>query len=342
MTRHAVAVTSFPTGRWSGSRPRRARLAILAAACAWVCLTLAASAPRADAAFPGRNGAIAYAQTPDKVLIVRPDGTGQRVLLDGAGQHPSWSPNGRELAFDFFCGGQCGWGTASAVVPTSGPIQAFGERWIDGEDPFDDVPDPPLPPSAAAWTHPGWSPDGSRLVVAGPKGLRIVTRDGYHRLVTRYFGTAHIEPVWSPDGRMIAFSRCRETIAPGDGTVKYRGCAIHVVVPPTRSPIGYGVVQITPNDQNAHDPDWSPDGTRIAYEVGEYRDTGLGIWSVRPDGTDRRRIFPWGYTPAFSPDGTRIAIGSQAGIWTIRSDGTDLRRVTSGTTDQSPDWQALR
>src|SRR5947207_2921424 len=60
----------------------------------------------------------------------------------------------------------------------------------------------------------------------------------------------------------------------------------------------------------AHDgfPDWSPDGTRIAFQSA--RSGNSDIWTVRPAGGGLRRVTKSeseDRDPAWSPDGTRIA-----------------------------------
>jgi TolB protein len=60
-------------------------------------------------------------------------------------------------------------------------------------------------------------------------------------------------------------------------------------------------------------PDWSPDGTRLAYEVDETADDTTDIWVSRSDGTDAHKLVDckrpcsFAAAPAWSPDGTRIA-----------------------------------
>jgi Tol biopolymer transport system component len=332
MARSAVAGTSFST-----RLRHRARTAMLAAACASAVVT--AVVPAAEAAYPGRNGLLLFARDTTSLMTMRADGTGQRQVYSGYAEHANWSPSGREIAFDHFCGGQCANAVSSGTVLSTGLLGAV-TTWAGGpvlpdEPPYDN------PPHAQFWYYASWSPDGTKLVVADGRGLWLFTRDRFQRRLTRSAGTAHVEPSWSPDGKLVAFSRCTGVDPEGRG---YTGCSIHVVDPSLAAHNWWGApaTQITPDGPNSHNPDWSPDSTKIAYEVGEYRGTGLGIWTVRPDGSDRRRVWPWGYTPAFAPDGTRIAIGSQAGIWTIRSDGTDLRRLTSDVRDRDPDWQPLR
>jgi TolB protein len=127
------------------------------------------------------------------------------------------------------------------------------------------------------------------------------------------------------------------------------------------------------------EPDWSPDGTKIAFErrvpcpAGGTRD-GLNntcdlIYSVRRDGKGLKSLAPCGFNarasfpgncvgvdrPAWSPDGSKIAfqlnlvdpryVGSlslQAGVWIVSADGTALQQVTQRTPgsswDFSPQW----
>ena len=63
-------------------------------------------APSAQAAYPGRNGRIAYVITsPDEashdIWTVNPDGTGnRRITSNGKSWHPRWSPDGKLIAFE--------------------------------------------------------------------------------------------------------------------------------------------------------------------------------------------------------------------------------------------------
>lgn len=107
-------------------------------------------------------------------------------------------------------------------------------------------------------------------------------------------------------------------------------------------------VPLAQTDFSEREPDWSPDGTQLAFSSD--RD-GLGdIFLVNADGTNLRQItvdpLPARtneFWPRWSPDGTRIAFGSnQSGttdIWTMAADGSDQRRLTTGGDIESrPTW----
>ena len=74
-------------------------------------------------------------------------------------------------------------------------------------------------------------------------------------------------PVWSPDGRRIAYLSRR------DGTKE-----IYVV-----NADGSGQRRLTPRDVLASTPVWSPDGRRIAFEG--VRDGTTGVYAVNADGS---------------------------------------------------------
>jgi Tol biopolymer transport system component len=111
----------------------------------------------------------------------------------------------------------------------------------------------------------------------------------------------------------------------------------------TINPGGTGRHQLTHvgATQAAGAPDWSPDGTKIAYEsnqTGDYR-----IWAMNSDGSGQRRLTnDPGFAdlaPAWSPDGTHLVfsrcddhLGFIAGcdIEVMTAAGTGMRRLAGG------------
>jgi TolB protein len=115
---------------------------------------------------------------------------------------------------------------------------------------------------------------------------------------------------------------------------------------------GTGRTRLSPaGPGNDSQPDWSPDGTRIAF-ARRIDDQDTQIFVMRPDGTDVRQLtheVGWHGYPSWSPDGTMIAYAGQAfidGEWrapihTMRSDGTDRHHI--GPYDNpawAPDWSS--
>lgn len=73
-------------------------------------------------------------------------------------------------------------------------------------------------------------------------------------------------------------------------------------------------------------PTWSPDSRRIAYATAADE-----LFTIPSSGGRARRIGRFGdaWSPAWSPRGGRIAF-LRARLWTVRPDGTDARRITRG------------
>jgi tricorn protease-like protein len=69
-----------------------------------------------------------------------------------------------------------------------------------------------------------------------------------------------------------------------------------------------------------------------------------GIYTIRPDGTDQRRIFEPRFDDvslisAWSPSGNRIAYVAPGGLWTMTATGAQKKRLTKGTGDTlAPSW----
>ena len=87
-------------------------------------------------------------------------------------------------------------------------------------------------------------------------------------------------------------------------------------------------------------PDWSPDGERLAYvrfEIGR-NSCESSIWARDADGDNDTKLVEDGEHPDWSPDGKRIAFAwveyegtapIRGGIAVMDADGSDVRRIVS-------------
>jgi eukaryotic-like serine/threonine-protein kinase len=142
------------------------------------------------------------------------------------------------------------------------------------------------------------SPDGSRLALARGEPADIWIYDLKRGVGTRLtFDTAHAElgPVWSPDGRQIAFTADR------NGKTE-----IHL-----KDANGAGEDRLLlQSTQSQSVDDWSPDGRFILYDQGETAQR-QSIWAVTVSGDQKpfpvvQDVFQ-AQNGRFSPDGHFIA-----------------------------------
>ena len=106
------------------------------------------------------------------------------------------------------------------------------------------------------------------------------------------------QPVASPDGRQIAFSRGLE--GRSDIFVMNRD--------------GSGLVNLTHTRGDDYDPMWSPDGRRLAFT--SHRTGDDDVYVMNADGSGVRRVtrsHGEDENPTWTPDGRRLAISSQRG-----------------------------
>jgi len=98
-------------------------------------------------------------------------------------------------------------------------------------------------------------------------------------------------------------------------------------------------------DGPANFSDWSPDGTRIAFDYAD--ETGVHIATIAADGGDRRALTAAPgiqEAPKWSPDGESIVYNGfpfgedpfTISIWVMNADGSQPRQLTDGALDVEP------
>lgn len=184
------------------------------------------------------------------------------------------------------------------------------------------------------------APAPNRIVFASNRGPNVnnneifsIRADGSrYRDLSRNQGHDG-SPVWSPDGRRVAFWSERF-----DGGTEVR--ALYVM-----RADGSRQRRLTPAELSvsggAEPPSWSPDGSRLAFSADS--PMGSGVWVVRADGSDLFLAAGGGSEPAWAPRSNQIAFvsgsGPDAHIALINSDGTGRRTLTAGDDiDRLPAW----
>lgn len=139
---------------------------------------------------------------------------------------------------------------------------------------------------------------------------------------------------WSPDGTTLAFHSNRRE----GGGEDPRDYEIYLYDIETGQ-----VEQLTENSVNDFGPDWSPDGTQMAYYSYE---NGWHIYVMDMETRETAQITPDDLEarfPSWSPDGSQLAFhvtaGDSAQLYLMNADGSNVRPlIREPRNDSFPDW----
>jgi TolB protein len=210
--------------------------------------------------------------------------------------------------------------------------------------------------------------------VAGPRGAKEIIMADYDGAtpspVTRN-GSINLTPVWSPDGRSLAYTSYKQGYPdlyrafPFERRPEQTLAAfVGINTSPAFSPDGKSLAMTLSKDGNPEiyvltlatgqmrrltrhagidtEPTWSPTGRQLAF-ISD-RGGSPNVYVMDAEGTSVRQLTSGGFhtQPRWSPKGDTLLYTARAGVhdlWIVSVDGSSPRRLTGGAGDnQGATW----
>ena len=210
----------------------------------------------------------------DAVFIAKADRTDVRVLASTSyGAYvtgDSWSPDGKHILL-------------SRSSFETNQVPAISVIDPDGKN------ERTLIDSAG---RAAWSPDGQRFAYVSyapgrPTGLGVADADGTNAHLLLQAVNVATKPSWSPDGSQLAYIASSDGVHGSLGVVRADGSDARLLAGGALpgSPLG-----------GSGTPQWSPDGSLIAFTRGSYQAYRVAV--IKPDGSGEQEVAA-GFDPAW-------------------------------------------